>query len=138
MAQSKDINRRQFLKNATSVAAGAVAFPYVVSSSALGAGGSVAASNRIVMGAIGVGSQGTGDMRGFMSKKEVQMVAVCDVDKAHRDRAKGLVDKKYGNDDCKVYLDFREVIGRGDLDAVLLALPDHFASLPSGIFHFVD
>jgi len=65
----KKSNRRQFLKSATGVAAGAISFPYYVSASALGNDGAVAASNRIVMGAIGVGSQGGGDMRGFMSKK---------------------------------------------------------------------
>ncbi|MHC4496444.1 MAG: Gfo/Idh/MocA family protein, partial [Planctomycetota bacterium] len=81
--------------------------------------------------AIGVGSQGTGDMRGFLSKSEVQMVAVCDVDKKHRDSAKKIVDEKYGNTDCKAYLDFRELIGRGDLDAVQLALPDQWHAIPS-------
>jgi len=96
----KNFNRRRFLKSATGVAAGAIAFPYIVSSSALGQGGSVAPSNRIVMGAIGVGSMGTGDMRGFMRKNEVQMVAVCDVDKKNRDRAKKFADEKYGNSDC--------------------------------------
>ncbi len=131
MIKKRDINRRQFLKSATGVTAGAIVFPYVVSSSALGQAGSVAASNRIVMGAIGVGSQGTGDMRGFLSKKEVQMVAVCDVDKKNRDRAKKFVDDKYGNSDCATYLDFRELIGRGDLDAVLLALPDQWHSIPA-------
>ena len=59
------------------------------------------------------------------------MVAACDVDKAHRDRAKGLVDKKYGNSDCKTYLDFRDVIGRGDLDAVMLAMPDQWHAIPA-------
>jgi predicted dehydrogenase len=126
----KKINRRHFLKSVTGVTAGAIAFPYVVSSSALGQGGSVAASNRIVMGAIGVGSQGSGNMRGFLSKKEVQMVAVCDVDKKNRDRAKQTVDKRYGNNNCKTYLDFRELIAREDIDALSLALPDHWHSIP--------
>ena len=76
--RKKEISRRQFLKSATGVTAGAIAFPYVVSSSALGQGDSVAPSNRIVMGAIGVGSMGTGDLRGFLNKKEVQTVAVCE------------------------------------------------------------
>jgi len=122
------INRRGFLKAAGSAAVG---FPYLVQSSALGNAGSVAASNRIAMGSIGVGSMGTGDMRGFLNKKEVQYVAVCDVDRGHRDNAKGIVDKKYGNSDCATYLDFRELIGRGDLDAVALALPDHWHSIPA-------
>ena len=131
MMRKKEISRRQFLKSATGVTAGAIAFPYVVSSSALGQGDSISPSNRIVMGAIGVGSMGTGDLRGFLNKREVQTVAVCDVDKAHRDRAKKLVDDKYGNNDCAAYLDFRELIGRGDLDAVQLALPDQWHSIPA-------
>jgi len=128
--KKREVNRRQFLKNATGITAGAIVFPYVVSSSALGQAGSVAASNRIVMGAIGVGSQGSGNMRGFLNKRGVQMVAVCDVDKAHRDRAKNSVDKKYGNNDCRTYSDFREVIERKDIDALSLAMPDHWHSIP--------
>jgi len=113
------------------MAAGAMAFPYIVPSSALGNAGSVAPSNRIAMGSIGVGGMGTGDMKGFLNKKEVQYLAVCDIDKAKRDNAKGIVDKKNGNSDCATYLDFRELIGRGDLDAVALALPDHWHSIPA-------
>jgi len=127
----KDINRRQFLKKATGVTAGAIAFPYLVSSSALGQGSRPAASNRIVMGCIGMGGQGTGDMRGFLGKKEIQVVAVCDVDTKHRERAKKFVDDKYGNSDCKMYHDFREVIERTDIDALSLALPDQWHSIPA-------
>jgi len=127
MKDKRFISRRSFLKG-TAALGPVLAFPSIVPSSVFGAN---APSNRIVMGAIGVGSQGTGDMRGFLSKGEVQMVAVCDVDKAHRDRAKQIVDEKYGNNDCKTYLDFRELIGRGDLDAVQIALPDHWHALPA-------
>jgi predicted dehydrogenase len=70
-------------------------------------------------------------MRGFLGKKEAQVVAVCDVDKKHRERAKNLVDKKYGNSDCKMYLDFRELIERKDIDALSLALPDQWHSIPA-------
>ncbi|MHC4556938.1 MAG: Gfo/Idh/MocA family protein [Planctomycetota bacterium] len=131
MAQNKEIDRRQFLKSATGIAAGAIAFPYIVSPSALGKAGSVAASNRIVMGCIGMGGMGTGDMQGFLSKKEVQVVAVCDVDKNQNDKAKKKVDQKYKNNDCKTYLDFRDVIARDDIDALSLALPDHWHSIPA-------
>ena len=130
MTQNQSVNRRQFLKTATGVAAGAIAFPYYVSASALGNDGAVAASNRIVMGCIGVGSQGTGNMRGFLGKRQVQLVAVCDVDKRNRDRAKEFVDKRYGNSDCKTYPDFRDVIARDDIDALSLAMPDHWHSIP--------
>jgi len=130
MIREKDINRRQFLKSASSIAAGAIAFPTIVPSSVLGQNGSIAPSDRIVMGAIGVGSQGSGNMRGFLGKKEVQMVAVCDVDKAHRDSAKNRVDRRYDNSDCRTYSDFRELIERDDIDALSLALPDHWHSIP--------
>jgi predicted dehydrogenase len=126
----KQINRRQFIKR-TVAAAGAAGFPYFVRSSALGQAGRPAPSNRIVMGCIGMGGQGTGDMRGFLGKKEAQVVAVCDVDKKHRENAKKLVDEKYGNSDCKMYIDFREVIERKDIDALLLALPDQWHSIPA-------
>lgn len=122
------ITRRDFLGRTAAAVGCSLAFPAIVPSSVFGA---AAPSNRIVMGAIGVGSQGTGDMRGFLSKSEVQMVAVCDVDKGHRDQAKRICDEKYKNADCKAYLDYRELIGRGDLDAVQLALPDQWHALPA-------
>ncbi len=131
MIERKGMNRRRFLKKATGITAGAVAFPYIVSSSALGNAGNVAASNRIVMGCIGMGGMGTGDMRGFLGKKEVQVVAVCDVDKSQRDKAKKNVDERYNNNDCKTYLDFRDVIARDDIDSLSLAMPDHWHSIPA-------
>jgi predicted dehydrogenase len=128
--QNKNINRRQFLKKATGVTAGAVAFPYIVSSAALGGDGNVAASNRIVMGCIGVGSQGSGNMNNFLGKRDCRVVAVCDVDKGHREKAKNAVNGRYKNQDCKTYHDFRELIARDDIDALSLALPDHWHSIP--------
>ena len=78
-----------------------------------------------------MGGMGTGDMRGFLNKKETQVVAVCDVDKSQRDKAKTSVDEKYGNTDCETYLDFRDVIARNDIDALSLAMPDHWHSIPA-------
>ena len=129
--RTRQVSRRDFVRKAAGACAAAAGFPYIVRSSALGNAGSVAPSERIVMGSIGVGGMGTGDMWGFYNKKEVQYVAVCDVDKGHLDTAKGNVDKKNGNTDCATYLDFRELIDRGDLDAVALALPDHWHSIPA-------
>jgi len=80
MTRTQQLTRRHFIKQTMGLAAASVGFPYVIASSALGKAGTVAPSNRIVMGAIGVGSMGTGDMKGFLRRKEVQMVAVCDVD----------------------------------------------------------
>lgn len=130
MVDKNSIGRRQFLKRTAGLAAGAIAFPYVVPASALGRAGTIAPSNRIVMGAIGIGWQGGNNMRGFLAKDQVQFVAVCDVDRNHLDKAKKTVDEKYRNNDCTAYHDFRELIARGDLDAVCIALPDHWHAIP--------
>ena len=126
MNKKVKISRRQFLKR-TAAAGAALAFPTIISARALGAN---APSNRIVMGAIGVGSMGTGNMRNFLGKREVQMVAVCDVDTNHSNRAKETIDKHYGNSDCATYGDYREFLDHDGLDAICLALPDHWHAIP--------
>ena len=118
-------SRRKFLQ----AAAAAVAAPTVITSSALGADGRPPASERIVMGTIGCGGQGTGDMGGFLGFRQVQMVAVCDVVPDHRENAKHDVNKRYNNKDCKTYNDFREVLARDDIDAVLIGTPDHWHAI---------
>ena len=130
MKKKNLLSRRRFFKGAAAAGAAAL-FPSIVPASALGKNGHIAPSNRIVMGFIGVGSQGTGNMRWFLGKKEVQVVAVCDVDKRHRDRAAKIVNDRTGSSDCTPYHDFRELIGRGDLDAVGLALPDQWHAVPA-------
>ncbi len=119
----RQVSRRRFL----GAAAGAVAFPTIVPSSVFGAS---APSGKITMGCIGVGSQGSGNMNGFLNKNDARVLAVCDVDKGHRDAAKKRVDDKYGNTDCATYHDFRELIARDDIDALSLALPDHWHAIP--------
>jgi hypothetical protein len=114
--------RRQFL----SAAAAALAAPYVITTAALGAGNRPPASERIVMGGIGIGNMGSGDQGAFLGRDEVQYVAVCDVRKEFRDRAKDRVDQRYGNQDCAAYNDFRELLARKDIDAVHVATPDHW------------
>jgi predicted dehydrogenase len=130
MISKKSISRRELLKRATGTAIGAIAFPYIVPASVLGNNGDTAPSERITMGCIGVGSQGTSNMRGFLEKDEVQIVAVCDVDKWRLSRAKWRVDDRYQNNDCKTYADFRELIARDDIDVLSLATPDHWHSIP--------
>jgi len=83
------------------------------------------------MAAIGTGSQGTSNLRAFLGFPEVQFVAVCDVDKRHSAAAKRLVDERYGNQDCRTYVDFRELLAKEDLDAVSIALPDHWHAIVS-------
>src|SRR5260221_5766541 len=103
MNDRKQITRRDFLKKAAAASA-VIGFPTIIPSSVLGEN---APSNRIAMGAIGVGGQGTHNMRSFVRRSEVQMLAVCDVDRYHRDTAKGIVDQQYNNADCTSYTDFR-------------------------------
>lgn len=129
MPETRTITRRKFLKRATAAAAGVAGLPYLIPASALGKAGSVAPGNRIVIGVIGTGGQGMSDMRGFLNKEEAQVVAVCDVDTDHRNQARDAVNEKYGNRDCAAYNDFREVIGRSDIDAILLALPDQWHAI---------
>lgn len=124
--RTQNINRRQFLKKATTVAAGTIIFPYAVRSSALGKSGAVAASDRIVMGCIGMGSQGPGNMRAFLGFPDVQVAAVCDVRAEQRQKGKKIVDSAYGNKDCAAYCDFQEMLGRSDIDAIMSAPPDHW------------
>ena len=73
------------------------------------------------MGGIGIGNRGTYDLGCFLEQKDVQFVAVCDVKKARRDAVKKIADKHHGNNDCAQYRDFRELLDRDDIDAVLIA-----------------
>ena len=119
--------RRDFLKG---LAGGVVAgFPAIVPSSALGRDGYVAPSEKIVMGAIGVGRQGSGDMRGFLNNQDVRVAAVCDVNQATRERIATSVNQRYGDTACAQYNDFRELIGRSDIDCVLIATGERWHPL---------
>ncbi len=125
------MKRREFLKSIPMVVAGATGFPAIIPASALGKTNRPAPSNRIVMAGIGFGMMGFPNMESFLGKDEVQWVAVCDVDRNHLAQAKQMVDQKYGNNDCATYTDFRELLLRRDLDAVSIAVPDHWHALLS-------
>jgi predicted dehydrogenase len=121
---NRTINRRDFLRSAAGAAMAGAVFPQLIPASALGRAGRVPPSERIVMGCIGIGLQGFGDMSAFMSIPEVQMVAICDVKSTMRERAKKAVDAHYGNNDCATYNDFREIVAREDIDAFCIASLD--------------
>src|SRR5687768_4754512 len=123
MSTSNRSTRRQFLKVSGAATLGAAAAPYFVPSSALGLGGAVAPSERIVMGCIGTGGQGQGNMNAMMNFPEVQMIAVCDVVEGHKKSAADKVNKKYGNSDCREFKDFRELLAIKEIDAVVVATP---------------
>ena len=124
------VSRRRFLG---AVAAG-VAAPYVVRSSAVGAAGAVAPSERITIGMIGMGRQATySNVRAFLSYKDTQVVAVCDVDAWRLANARKQVDTHYAkraaagaHKSCAACGDFREILARDDIDAVMISTPDHW------------
>ena len=133
------MTRRAFFGRAAQITAGALAFPTIVPASAIGRGGRLAPSNRIVMAHIGVGGQGTQHVGGgpwtpqggLVGRADVQVIGVCDVNRNRRDAARDLVNQRYGNKDCAVYSDFRELLARKDLDAVLIATGERWHPLLS-------
>jgi len=134
-AKNHSISRRQFLKRA-SAAVGAISFPYIVSSSALSRGKLPAPSERITIGMIGTGNQGTGHLRGLLPMPETQIVAVCDPFRNKRENAAQIVNAAYSNQKargrftgCSAYNDFRELLARPDIDAVFIASPENWHAL---------
>jgi predicted dehydrogenase len=126
MTKSNRIPRRDFVKTLATVS---VAAPWIVPGAALGANGGTAASERIVMGGIGIGNMGSGDQGAFLGRNEVQYVAVCDVRRGVREAAKGRADGHYRTRDCKSYNDFRDLLARKDIDAVHVGTPDHWHAI---------
>src|SRR3954468_3884389 len=133
------ISRRDFVKSAP--VATALAAPYVVPATVFG---KTAPSNRINVGCIGVGNQGYPNLLRFLKQKDCQVVAVCDVNRGShgykepadfygREPAKKEVERSYPEKNktgkykgCGAYNDFRERPARADVDALMLAPPDHW------------
>lgn len=123
---ARDVSRRQFIQG-VSAAASAIAIPCLMPAAVLGKGGTVAPSERIVLGGIGLGGRGTGDLNVMLSEPDVQFVAVCEVRKSRREAIKSMVDARYGTKDCATYSDMREFLAeRTDVDAVLIATGDRW------------
>jgi len=119
-------DRRGFLRRSAAALGGLAAAPYVIPATALGGEGRPSASERVVTGYVGVGPRGLLNLREQLSCPDAQVVAVCDVWKNRRDRAKAVVDAHYKNGDCRAYNDFRELLERDDVDAVGVATADHW------------
>lgn len=126
------LTRRRFLATNLRAALAASAFPLVVSPAVLGRGAGPGPNGRVNIGCIGMGPQGRGVMSGFLGLKGVRVVAVCDVSARHREEARRQIEGKYGSGGagggggCGVYEDYRELLGRADVDGVLIATPDHW------------
>jgi predicted dehydrogenase len=132
MAPEKQIfSRRRFLKT-TTAASTAIAFPTIIPSTAIGRDGAAPPSDRIVVGGIGIGNRGKYDLTCFLPQSDVQFAAVCDIKESRRLEIKKMVDEKYGNASCATYRDFRELLDRKDIDAVLIATgPNWHATMSS-------
>ena len=135
MAETRGINRRQFMGRAVGTAMVAVAFPYVVPASALAGAGNAAPSERITLGFIGAGKQSQHLMRSFLNSPGTQVVAVCDVDRLKLERGKKIVEDFYAAKSgvtykgCDMYGDFRDLLARSDIDAVVISTPDHWHAI---------
>jgi predicted dehydrogenase len=148
----KQQTRRTFLKKMTLTGAAVAGAPSIVPSSVLGLGDQVPPSDRVTLGCIGTGNQGTHDMKGFLQNADLQVMAVCDVNKGSdgyiswtggryylgREPARDTVNNYYGAEKrsgrykgCDAYNDFRDIIVRDDIDAVLIVTPDHWHAIPT-------
>ena len=124
MNLKRKMTRRHALKIATAAAAAPVFVPGRLF-------GDDAPSKQITLGSIGVGWQGGGNLGQFLNLADCRVVAIADVDQRHLDAAVRQVNERYNNKDCKGYRNFRELIGRGDIDAVCISTPDHWHSIPA-------
>jgi predicted dehydrogenase len=117
---SGSLSRRSLIRGGLAAGA-AFAAPTIIPSSALGLDGAVPPSERIVVGGIGIGRRGEYDLGCFLQQADVQFAAVCDVKENRRNHVKGVIDKHHGSNACATYKDFRELLDRDDIDAVLIA-----------------
>jgi hypothetical protein len=124
LKSSKTLTRRSVLRRGAGLAAAAL--PTFVPGSALGLGGAVPPSDRIAVGTVGVGGRGTSVLREFLKQADARMVAMCDVNDDNLSRAIHLANERYGNQACRGYRDFRELLDQPDIDAVLIAPPHHW------------
>lgn len=122
------VTRRRFVQ----ASALAVAAPALVPRSALAGGADTSPGEQIAVGVIGVGKMANDyHLPSLLAMADARILAVCDVDTTRREHAKRRVDEKYNNQDCAACTDFRQIIDRQDIDAVLIATPDHWHAIPA-------
>jgi len=113
------IDRRQFLKTS------ALGVPLVLPGAAWAR--RAVANEQIRIGIIGMGIRARNIMNGYLLGHErIRILAVCDVDRTRREHFKAVVDEKAGNGDCRAYVDYKDVLAREDIDAVVITTPDHW------------
>lgn len=122
---NRTATRRDFLRRSAWTTA-AFALPTIVPARVLGRDGAVAPSETVALGVIGMGPRCTYDMKSILEFSDVRCLAIADVQASRRDAGKRLVDERYGNKDCQLYRDFRELLDRKDIDAVIIATGDRW------------
>ena len=116
------MKRRSFLVRSLQTGSAIGFAPYF-----LGSCNRLKPSQQITLGMIGTGGHGVGwNMKAFLEMEDVKILAVCDVDSERRENAQRIVNEKYGNQNCSTYNDFREILARNDIDAVMISTPDHW------------
>lgn len=126
-----NLTRRQLLKKTLATGAAAFAMPCLVPRSALAAAGAPAPSDRIMLGAIGIGGRGQHVLSNMLDNDDVRFTAICDIRAERRDAVKKMADRKYGNSDCKTYRIMHDILARKDIDAVLIATGDRWHTMAS-------
>lgn len=117
------LTRRAFLRQTAVGVPGAVAVPWIVPGKVRGAD---APSNQVAVGAIGVGGRGGGLVQEAAAQPIAKIVAICDVFRSRREGLANAFNQRYGGQVCTPYNDLRELIGRPDIDAVIIGTPDHW------------
>jgi len=118
-------SRRKFI----TAGGAALALPTIIPFDLMGRGRRPAPSERITLGLIGCGNMGKGNAESFLSLPDCQVVAACDVDSEHLQEQVKRVNDHYSTKDCKGYHDYRQLLARPDIDAVMIAVPDHWHAL---------
>jgi predicted dehydrogenase len=117
--------RRDFLRKSLATSA-VLSLPTILPAHVLGRGDSVSPSEKITLGVIGIGPRCLYDLQAMLQLPDVQCVAIADVQASRREPGRKLVDEHYKNEDCKLYRDFREILDRSDIDAVIIATGDRW------------
>lgn len=132
MSSSARFTRRSFVRGAALAALA----PTAASRAAFAAARRPPPSERVTLGCVGMGGMGNANMNSFLACPDVEVVAVCDVDAGHRAAAKARVESRYAEaarsgsySGCAEYGDFRELLARPDIDAVMIGTPDHWHAL---------
>jgi predicted dehydrogenase len=124
-SSSTGLNRRRFL----ALTGAAVAVPSILSGCATRAPRRKSANDKINIGVIGWGMQGPPNTKAFLAMDDCRVIAACDLDAKHLQQAVDTINEQYKNQDCAAYRDYRELLARDDIDAVMIAVPDHWHAL---------